>query len=128
MTEGNAKGMTEFAEQPAGSRSVYAKAAYSDGQYRLLAKRPLSTEDKNDLQFEVGRFIPIAFFAWDGSSGEVGTECSVSTWYYLFLERPASPKRYLFAPIAAILAIVFEISVMKGVRRRAGASTLENSA
>ncbi|MFQ5628116.1 MAG: c-type cytochrome [bacterium] len=117
--EANAKGMTELTKQPAESQNVFAKISYSNGRYRLLAKRSLSTEDKNDLQFEVGKFVPIAFFAWDGSSGETGTQCAVSTWYYLHLEKPASNRRFFYAPIALILAVAFEIFVRKSLRRRA---------
>ncbi len=118
VKEANAKGMTDLIEQSAESQNVNAKIAYKNGRYQLLVRRSLSTEDKNDLQFEVGRFIPIALFAWDGSNGEFGTRCSVSTWYYLLLEPPASKKPYLFAPVAAILAIAFQFYVMKSVRKR----------
>lgn len=127
VTEANAKGMTELTEQPTESQNVYAQVAYNNGRYQLLAKRSLTTKDKNDLQFEVGRFIPMAFFAWDGSSSEVGPQCSVSTWYYLLLEKPASKKGFLYAPIAAILAIVFQFFVMKNVRKRAQFGPEENS-
>ncbi|MFQ5638337.1 MAG: c-type cytochrome [bacterium] len=117
-TEANAKGIIEITKQSAASQNVFTKVAYSNGRYQLLAKRSLTTDDKNDLQFEAGRFIPIAYFAWDGASGEVGAQCSVSTWYYLLLEKPASRKPYFYAPIAAILAIIFQFFVMHSVRRR----------
>ncbi|MFQ5651077.1 MAG: c-type cytochrome [bacterium] len=121
VTEENAKGMTEVSEQPGESQTVDAKVVYSNGRYQLLARRKRNTDDKNDLQFEAGRFIPIAFFAWDGSSNESGSRCSVSTWYYLLLEEPASQKRFLYAPIAAVLAIAFQVLLMKNVRKRAKA-------
>ena len=35
-------------------------------------RRPLKTEDaKGDIQFEIGKLIPIAFAVWDGSNSDV---------------------------------------------------------
>lgn len=116
--EGNARGMNAITPQPSDRQDVYAKSKYSNGQYRLLVKRSRITDDENDLQFEAGRFIPIAFFAWDGSNGETGTRSSVSSWYSFRLEEPVSRNRFLYPPLAAILVIVLEAAVVVGVRRR----------
>ena len=78
-----------------------------------MIHRSLRTEDKNDLQLEAGAFIPIAFAAWDGSNGETGTQCSVSTWYYLLLEKPVSRRPYFFGLAGGLLTI----AVLFGARR-----------
>lgn len=113
VREGRAKGLTGFQEQPTDAQDVRGGIAYADGRYQLLIHRSLRTEDKNDLQLEAGAFIPIAFAAWDGSNGETGTQCSVSTWYYLLLEKPVSRRPYFFGLAGGLLTI----AVLFGARR-----------
>ncbi|NKB59813.1 MAG: c-type cytochrome [Alphaproteobacteria bacterium] len=81
-----------------------AKGSYKAGTWRAIMTRPLRTEaaDK-DLQFEEGRFIPVAFFAWDGSNGEVGTRHAMTTWYWLLLKPSTGAKPIIFAVIVALL-------------------------
>ena len=117
VREGRAKGMTRFQEQPADAQDVRGRIAYADGRYQLLIHRSLRTEDKNDLQLEAGAFIPIAFTAWDGSNGEVGTRCAVSTWYYLLLEKPASNRPYFLGLVGALLTIAVQFAARRSARR-----------
>ena len=117
VREGRAKGMTRFQEQSADAQDVRGRIAYADGRYQLLIHRSLRTEDKNDLQLEAGAFIPIAFAAWDGSNGEAGTRCSVSTWYYLLLEKPASNRPYLLGLAGALLTIAVQFAARRSARR-----------
>ena len=117
VNEGRAKGMTRFQEQPADAQDVRGRIAYADGRYQLLVHRSLKTEDKNDLQLDVGAFVPIAFAAWDGSNGEVGTQCSVSTWYYLLLEKPASARPYVLGLVGALLTIAVQFGARRSFRR-----------
>lgn len=118
VREGRAKGMTRFQEQPADTQDVRGRITYSHGRYQLLIHRSLRTEDKNDLQLEVGAFIPIAFAAWDGSNGEAGTRCSVSTWYYLLLQKPTSNKPILLGLVGALLTIAVQFAARRSFRRR----------
>jgi DMSO reductase family type II enzyme heme b subunit len=117
VREVRANGMTRLQEQPADAQDVRGRIAYADGRYQLLIHRSLRTEDKKDLQFEAGAFIPIAFAAWDGSNGEVGTRCSVSTWYFLLLEMPASNKPYLLALVGALLTLAVQFGARRSARR-----------
>ena len=117
VREGRAKGLTRFQEQPADAQDVRGKIVYADGRYRLLIHRSLGTEDKNDLQLEAGKFIPIAFVAWDGSNGEAGTQCAVSTWYYLHLEEPASNRPYFLGLAGALLTIAAQFAARRSFRR-----------
>ena len=66
--------------------------------------RPLKTDAVDqDLQFEEGRFIPIAFFAWDGSNSETGTRHAMTTWYWLLLQPASGSKPIIFAVIITLL-------------------------
>ena len=99
--EGTARGIDRYEPQSPGSQGLGIDATYDDGEWRVVLARTLATSDTgNDLQFEAGRPIPIAFFAWDGSSGEHGTRFATSSWYYLALGEPASPGVF-FVPLAA---------------------------
>ena len=118
VREGRAKGMTRFQEQPADAQDLRGRIAYADGRYQLLVHRSLLTKDKNDLQLEPGAFIPIGFAALDGWNGEVGTRRSISTWYYLLLEKPASRRPYFLALAGALLMIAVQFAARRSLRRR----------
>ena len=66
-------------------------------------KRPLTTEDRNDVQFNKGQFIPVAVNAWDGSNGEHGTVMSLSTWHYVFLEASTPISVYIYTLLAVLV-------------------------
>jgi DMSO reductase family type II enzyme heme b subunit len=93
-------------------------AVYHEGQYRLLITRSLSPKPNGAPGFSRGRFTPIAFFAWDGGNGESGNTMSVSAWYYLILEEPVSAKRLVYPPLFALLAVAFELLIVRGAQRR----------
>ena len=81
-----------------------AKGSYKAGTWRVAMTRPLRTETADkDLQFEEGRFIPVAFFAWDGSNGEDGTRHAMTTWYWLLLKPATGAKPIIAAILAALL-------------------------
>ncbi len=98
-----ARGADEIEERDAAGVGIAARGAYENGTWRVVIKRPLKTEDADDdIQFEEGRFIPIAFAAWDGSNGEAGSKHTITTWYWLLLKPPTG-----FGPIlAAVIVIV----------------------
>ncbi len=96
------------------------KAVFADGQYRLVIKLPRVGNDPNALQFPVGRFLSVAFMAWDGGAGETGNKMAFSSWYYLRLEEPGSNKPYLIPPLVVLVTAALELLVVRSVRRRAG--------
>lgn len=126
--EVTATGLTAQNPQQAERQELKGKVTYQHGQYRLVLKRPLMTQDPEDLQFVKGRFIPIAFMAWDGSNGETGTKMAVSSWYYLILEESAPMVAYLVPPLAALGAFVVEVIFLWRFRRRAGEASRESVA
>ena len=67
-------------------QNLVSQASFEYGRYYLTIKRPLTTMEKDDLQFRSGQIIPIAFNAWNGSAGETGSQKVVSSWYDLILE------------------------------------------
>jgi DMSO reductase family type II enzyme heme b subunit len=118
IEEANATGLDSITPQKADSQSVQGTVTFKDGQYRMVVKRSLKTNDSaNDLQFAVGKFIPIALSAWDGGSGEGGAKRSLSSWYSLYLEQPTPPSAYLSIPIAMAAVAFVEGAVVWLVRR-----------
>ncbi len=102
--EARATGLGSARALAAGSRTLTWSSSWDQGEWRVQFRRRLATADSvNALQFLLGEAIPIAFFAWDGSNGESGTQMAISSWYAIHLELPASSTVYL-SPVAAILA------------------------
>ncbi len=83
----HATGLDHWQQQPDASQGVSSKAMYEYGRYHLVMKRKLKTNDgQNDIQFQTGQPIPVAFNIWDGSSGERGSKKAVSSWFEMVLE------------------------------------------
>lgn len=117
VTELTAKGINK-AEVQENQGNIEAKGEYTDGQYRLWVKRALKTDDKKDLEIEPGVFVPIAFSAWDGANGDVGTKRVISSWYSFVLEPVPSSRRFIYPPLVAILSFGLLVGLRKFVRQR----------
>ncbi len=88
-----------------GYKGLNGKGEWKGGQWRVVLSRPLKTEDVADLQFETGRYIPVAFANWDGVAGEKGSRHSFTTWYWLLLEPQVNmPLLYAASGGAGLLA------------------------
>lgn len=95
------------------------RVEYENGRYRLVIKRPrIGRSQVASPTFSVGTFIPVAFFAWDGGRGEVGTRFSMSSWYLLRLEPPPSRARWMYPPLVVVAAFGLEIWGLRRFRRR----------
>jgi DMSO reductase family type II enzyme heme b subunit len=117
VTEMNAKGIDKATIQSF-QGPIQAEGIYKDGGYQLWVKRPLTTDDKKDVQFEPGVFIPIAFSAWDGANGDVKTKRAISTWYTFILEPVPSKKRFVYPPLVALISVGVLFALKGAVRRR----------
>ena len=117
ISEMNAKGIDNASVQESQSQ-IQVGGVYEDGRYRLWVKRALKTEDKNDLQFEPGTFIPIAFSVWDGANGDVKSKRAISTWYTFVLDPVPSNKRFVYPPLVALISVGFLYGLRGGVKRR----------
>ena len=104
-------GLTAQAES-----NVEALVDYAEGHYRLLLTRPLNTDDPEDIELRPGEFIPIAFQAWEGSNGEVGTRMALSSWYSLVLAESTSTSALLYAALAAVVVVASEVVIMRRIR------------
>ncbi|HXL35209.1 MAG TPA: c-type cytochrome [Gemmatimonadales bacterium] len=95
------------------------QATYDHGEWRLVLTRALATPDTaNEVQLEAGRAIPMAFFAWDGSSGEHGSRMAVSTWYFLALDRPTPPGVFISPVLAMFVTLGLGLVVVRRAQRR----------
>ncbi|MCP5038662.1 MAG: c-type cytochrome [Rhodobacteraceae bacterium] len=92
-------------QQPRGdSGDFQATGSFLNGTWRVVMTRSLRTSaPETDLQFEEGRFVPISFFAWDGSNSETGTGHSMTTWYWLQLKPAPSMKPIFYGALAGLL-------------------------
>lgn len=99
----NSRGFKEVEKRDADGAGLNAKASYSDGTWKVLITRTLITSSpEKDIQFTEGKFIPVAFAAWDGSNnGEKGSKHTMTTWYWLLL-KPASGYKPLIAALAVM--------------------------
>ncbi|MBI3269856.1 MAG: c-type cytochrome [Planctomycetes bacterium] len=77
-------------EKPAGER-VRARAAYSDGEWRVTFVRPPATSaPEREVQFRPDEILPFALNLWDGAGKERGAAKAISSWRFVALHRPAS--------------------------------------
>ncbi len=114
----NATGPYEFAERDAAKAGLTASGSYADGTWRVLMTRPLRTDDAaGDLQFEEGRYIPVAFANWDGSNSEAGSSHTVTSWYWLLLEPPTGMRPLITALIVVLLLAAAEIWWARSARK-----------
>jgi DMSO reductase family type II enzyme heme b subunit len=104
VEEGNARGWKQpIKAQAQDGQQITGKATWDQGRWTVVMKRPLKTEDKNDVQFEKGVFTPMSVNAWDGSNGEHGLIMSLSTWQYVILEAPIPISVYIYAVLAFLI-------------------------
>ncbi len=116
--EASATGIAKITPRTGEAVKARGKAVFADGQYRLVIKLPRVADDPAALQFPVGRFLSVAFMAWDGGAGEAGPKMSFSSWYYLRLEEPGSNKPYIIPPLVVLVTAALEVLVVRGARRR----------
>jgi DMSO reductase family type II enzyme heme b subunit len=103
------------------------QATHDRGEWRLVLTRALATPDTADeVQLEAGRAIPLAFFAWDGSSGEHGSRMAVSTWYFLALDRPTPPGVFISPVLAMLVTLGLGLVVVRRAQRRGAATSHRN--
>ncbi len=99
-------------------KGLNASGVWKDGQWQVVMRRPLKTEDGADLQFESGKYIPIAFANWDGVAGEKGSRHSFTTWYWLLLEPQTNmPLLYAASGGTGLLAGLIFLFVARRQRR-----------
>jgi DMSO reductase family type II enzyme heme b subunit len=104
---------------PDESQIVMGKGVFQAGRWKVVMIRSLATGSREkDITFAVGRPIPIAFYAWDGSNGEQQLLMSLSSWFYLILEASTPTTVYLYAFLAVLGGFGVELSLVRWVRSR----------
>jgi len=84
------------------------KAEWKDGRWTVIISRPLKADYEEDTYIELGKYIPINFFMWDGHNGDVGRKMGVSAFYYLVLEPPVPAEAKWYAGLAAVGLVIVE--------------------
>jgi DMSO reductase family type II enzyme heme b subunit len=116
--EANASGLGKLTPQTGEAVQAKGTAVFADGQYLLVIKRPRASKDPGDPEFPAGRFLSVAFMAWDGGAGETESKMAFSSWYFLRLEPPASAQPYVIPPLVIAVAAALEWLVVRRARRR----------
>jgi DMSO reductase family type II enzyme heme b subunit len=117
--EAVARGFAATEPLTVSAEPLTAVDTFDQGEWRVVLRRAFdSGEIEHRLRFETGRPIPLAFFAWDGSNGESGTQGAISTWYFLYLDRPTSPTVYVAPLVATLLAAALGVVVVARAQRR----------
>lgn len=100
----NAMGFEKIESRDVVKAGLTGTGVYNKGTWRIVMKRPLKGGEKDkDIQFEEGKFIPIAFAVWDGTNGETGSRHTMTTWYWLFLKPEAGIYVYAMPVVVAFL-------------------------
>lgn len=119
VTEANVAGVGKLTLRTGDQRQAKGKVVFKDGQYRLVIKRPRATGEPHDPKFPIGRFLSVAFMAWDGGAGEQESQMAFSSWYYVLLVPPPSQTRWIYPPLAALGVLGLELWGLRWARRRA---------
>lgn len=120
----NAEGPGSAASREPSDASFTATGSYKNGTWHVIMQRSLVTDTADlDIQFEEGRYIPIAFSAWDGSNEEFGTRHTLTSWNWLLL-KPAANSTPIFAALLALALMGFLQFVWQrsATRRRSSSS------
>lgn len=66
--------------------SARAVARWSEGEWSVVFRRPLASEDAEDVALVPGGAVQLACAVWNGASGDRGARKSISIWQELILE------------------------------------------
>ena len=116
--EGTTTGLDRFVAR-SGAPDLASVARFEDGEWRLQLTRALAPADSAAApRIPVGRTIPIAFRASDGSSGEGEVRTAVSAWYALHLEVPTPSSVYIAPAATMLLTAALGVFVVRRAQRR----------
>jgi DMSO reductase family type II enzyme heme b subunit len=92
------------------------KASWSQGQWKIVMKRPRKSNEQTDLAFIEGQYIPVSFANWDGSNGEVGSRHTLTSWYWLLLPPQVDAVRVYGLPLGAALLMFIGLLLVRRSR------------
>ncbi len=106
----NSKGFGAIEKRDAAEIGLTTKGVYDKGTWRVVMKRSLTAANgETDISIVAGKFIPIAFAAWDGSNSETGSKHTMTTWYWISLKPAAGSDVYIIPLIIFVLILAGEI-------------------
>lgn len=94
----NATALATLTAQSVEGQDVSASGIHSEGKWKVVLHRPLSTFQAADVQFAGRRTVPVAFAVWDGGAGDRNGQKRVSFW--VDLELPDAVAKLAAAPVA----------------------------
>ncbi|MEN8144713.1 MAG: c-type cytochrome [Gemmatimonadota bacterium] len=97
-------------------------AAFDEGRWSVVFRRPIQSQADGVISLAEGVAIPMAMFAWDGSSAETAARGSISSWTYLYLEEPASSAVFIAPLLAALLTAMLGWAAVSSAQRKARSS------
>ncbi|HIM02327.1 MAG: c-type cytochrome [Myxococcales bacterium] len=97
---------------------VSGHSTYGDGQYRVVLRRSLGSNQDDEVDFVPGKMIPVAFNVWDGETGEDGKRRAISRWYYLLLKPETPWTTWLWPFVVVVLAAGGEVFGLRRLRQR----------
>lgn len=86
VEDANARGFGTFTSQPAGQQNVKGLGIWRDSHWNVVFVRELKSRDADDVKFETGKAVPVAFAVWDGQNRDRNGRKVVSNWLKLVLE------------------------------------------
>lgn len=86
-----AGGFGSLTSQGAGGQNVQGHGAWTDGRWRVIFSRDLTSTETEDISFAANQVYSIAFAAWDGANGERNGQKSTSQWVSLQLGGATAP-------------------------------------
>lgn len=107
VQEFTARGLGTQSPRPSRERAVKGNGVSRNGQWSVVMERNLTAAGKApDIQFRRENSVPIAFYVWDGSAGELWAKGGLTTWHWLLLDasspveapretHPVLPAEYL---------------------------------
>lgn len=111
------KGYNSLVTKSPENQYIGGRGSWSNGKWQVVMKRMLNTGNNDDVQFEKGDFVLFSLAVWDGSNGDIGSEKSISTWYYVTLEKATPSSLYLYTLVSVIMAVSIELWFVGRVRR-----------
>lgn len=86
IEDGNARGFGTFASQPASGQNVAGRGIWRDSHWSVVFVRELKSPEADDVQFALGKPVPVALAVWDGQNRDRNGRKVVSNWHQLVLE------------------------------------------
>ena len=111
----------DLEERDFSSKMKLLRGEWKDGRWTVIFKRPLKGDYEEDAFFDIGKYVPTVFFAWDGHNGDVGRKLAVSAFYYTVLEPPIPRETYIYPALIGLGVVALEGWVLaRRANRRKG--------